>query len=99
MASWGRARDGKMGEVASNRSGQEGSPPLPKRAGMETMDRWDVAILALAGYVAVMALVRLMLRRRDHIVGEFRREMEQERERKAAAEKKEKQRQGFPKVA
>lgn len=64
------------------------------------MDNWDVAILAVAGYVAVMALVRLMLRRRDHIVGEFRREMQREQELKDTAAKKEKQhRHGHPKVA
>jgi hypothetical protein len=29
------------------------------------MDRWDVIIILVAGYVAVMSLVRLMARRRN----------------------------------
>jgi hypothetical protein len=29
------------------------------------MDRWDVIIILVAGYVAIMSLVRLMARRRN----------------------------------
>ena len=42
---------------------------------MENMDGWSVALVAVAGYLAVMALVRLMIRRRDQMLGEFRRRM------------------------
>ncbi|TWU30371.1 hypothetical protein [Bythopirellula polymerisocia] len=47
------------------------------------MDRWDVLILAVAGYVAVMTLTRLMTRRRNELV-------EQSREQIASQMKKKK---------
>ena len=36
------------------------------------MDRWDLLLLAAAGYVAVLSLVRLMARRRNELVDEVR---------------------------
>jgi len=48
------------------------------------MDRWDVALLAIAGYVALVALIRLMLRRRDRVLGEFRRRIRQVQRRQEA---------------
>jgi hypothetical protein len=39
------------------------------------MDGWDVVLLVVAGYVAVTALVRLMLRRRDQMLGELRQQV------------------------
>lgn len=36
------------------------------------MDRWDVFIILVAGYVAVMTLVRLMARRRSQMMGYVR---------------------------
>jgi hypothetical protein len=50
------------------------------------MDGWDVAIMIVAGYVAVTALVRLMLHRRDRLVEQFRAELAA-RKRTAAPEK------------
>jgi len=49
------------------------------------MDGWDLALLAIAGYVAIVALVRLMIRRRDQLVGELVEEAEQKKRRQAAA--------------
>ena len=46
------------------------------------MDAWNVAILAAAGYVAVTALVRLMIRRRNQMLEQFRREVEKEKRRR-----------------
>ena len=43
---------------------------------MGWMDRWDIALLLIAGYVAVMTLVRLMTRRRDQNVAEVEKQME-----------------------
>ena len=37
------------------------------------MNRWDVVLLVIAGYVATMALVRLMIGRRRQVLDEFRR--------------------------
>lgn len=55
------------------------------------MDARDLALLAVAGYVAVMTLVRLMLRRHRKLLAEFRRQLRARRsarpaddERKAA---------------
>ena len=55
---------------------------------MGIMDRWDVALLAVVGYVAVMALVRLMTRHRDQVVDELQKQVEAERRRKKAEELK-----------
>jgi hypothetical protein len=46
------------------------------------MDAWGVAILLAAGYVAVMTLARLMIRRRNQMMEQFRREVEQEKRRR-----------------
>ena len=49
---------------------------------MSEMNAWDVALLVAAGYVAATALVRLMIRRRDQMLGEFRKRMRTEKRRK-----------------
>ncbi|HVA46800.1 MAG TPA: hypothetical protein VNH11_10585 [Pirellulales bacterium] len=36
------------------------------------MDSWDLALWAIAGYVAVFTLVRLMNARRTKVLGELR---------------------------
>ncbi len=56
---------------------------------MGNMDGWDIALLAAAAYIAVTALVRLMIRRRDQLVDRFQAEVEEERDR----QKREKKRQ------
>jgi hypothetical protein len=43
---------------------------------MGWIDRWDIVFLLVAAYVAVMAMVRLMARRRDQDVAEVERQME-----------------------
>ncbi len=48
------------------------------------MDRWDIMIIAGAGYVAVTALVRLMVARRNHLVDQVRQQIEQQRVQQAA---------------
>ncbi|MEO2046408.1 MAG: hypothetical protein ABGX16_07525 [Pirellulales bacterium] len=35
------------------------------------MDRWDLLLIGIAGYVAVMALVRLMAGRRNKVIEQF----------------------------
>jgi hypothetical protein len=57
---------------------------------MGWIDRWDLALLLIAGYVAVMTLVRLMARRRDQNVAEVEKQMaalreQQEEQKKRAA--------------
>jgi hypothetical protein len=51
-------------------------------------DRWSIVLLATAAYFAVMFLVRLMIRRRDRLVGQFREEMEEAKRLKAAQARK-----------
>jgi hypothetical protein len=46
-------------------------------------DRWSIVLLATAAYLAVMFLVRLMIRRRDRLVGQFRQQMDEAKRRKA----------------
>ncbi len=60
---------------------------------MGFMDGWDIALLVIAGYVAVVALIRLMTRRRDQMIDEFREEVEKEQNRKAAQRRREAQQQ------
>ena len=52
------------------------------------MDGWDLTLLLVTGYVAVATLVRLMVRRRDRLLGEFGRQMAKEKNRKEAKRKK-----------
>jgi hypothetical protein len=49
---------------------------------MGTMDNWDVTLLIVAGYLAVLTLVRLMARHRDQMLGEFRRQIAENKKRK-----------------
>jgi len=51
------------------------------------MDRWDIMIIAGAGYIAVMTLVRLMTARRNHLVGQVRQQVEQQRGQQQATKK------------
>ena len=51
------------------------------------MDGWDVALLVAAGYVALVTLVRLMIRRRNQMLDELRSELEKEKRRKQAEER------------
>ena len=46
---------------------------------MGAMDNWDVTLLVVAGYLAVVTLIRLMARRRDQMLGEFRRQIDDEK--------------------
>ena len=54
---------------------------LSDRARIANMDHWDVVLLAFAGYLAVTALVRLMIRRRDQLLDELGRQFKTERNR------------------
>lgn len=49
---------------------------------MGAMDNWDVTLLIVAGYLAVVALVRLMARHRDQLLADLRRQMAAEKKRK-----------------
>ena len=53
---------------------------------MDAIDGKDIALLLVAGYVAVMVLVRLMLGYRDRLIGRFRDEMRQAKRANAKAE-------------
>ena len=43
------------------------------------MDRWDVIIILVAGYVAVVSLVRLMTKRRDELIDEVHEQLAKRR--------------------
>jgi hypothetical protein len=47
---------------------------------MGWLDRWDVVLLLIAAYVAVMSLVRMMTRRRDQVVADVERQLKAQRE-------------------
>ena len=57
------------------------------------MDSWDLVLLVVAGYVATVALVRLMTQRRDQMLQRLRKQMEKERQRQRVAEMREQQQQ------
>ncbi len=42
------------------------------------MASWDIALLVVAGYLAVVTLAKLMIRRRDRAVGKLRQLMKRE---------------------
>ena len=46
------------------------------------MDRWDVFIILVAGYVAVTTLVRLMARRRNQVLEQVHEQIEAQRPKK-----------------
>jgi len=46
---------------------------------MEWMSRSDFILLAIAAYIAVMALVRLMQKRRDQLVADVQRQVDARR--------------------
>jgi hypothetical protein len=56
---------------------------------MQQMDYAGIALLAVAGYVAVLSLVRLMRARRDHMLDRFREEVRKEKERQEESRKQE----------
>jgi hypothetical protein len=58
---------------------------------MVSMDRWDWILLAAAGFVAVVVLVRLMLNHRNRLLMQLRAEIEQEQARKRRADKQAKE--------
>jgi hypothetical protein len=47
---------------------------------MDTMESWDIALLVVVGYLATVALVRLMTRHRDQLVERFRQDLEREKQ-------------------
>ena len=57
---------------------------------MFNLDRWDVALLAVAGYIAVVSLSRMMARHRDRFVSKLQQQAaaEQQRQRAEARQKK-----------
>ena len=42
---------------------------------MQWLSRWDVVLMLIAAYVAVMSLVRMMMRRRDELVADVERQL------------------------
>jgi hypothetical protein len=48
------------------------------------MDSWDVTLLVVAGYLAIVTLVRLMVRRRNQVYAELRQKAEDAKKRKQA---------------
>ena len=52
---------------------------------MDWLSRWDLALLAVAAYVAVMSLVRLMRARRDQLVADVQRQVQARKKQARAA--------------
>src|SRR5262249_37256366 len=74
-----RAAEAARYHKASNRR-------FVRRRGMDWLtDRWDVLLSLIAVYVAVMALVRMMARRRDQVVADVERQIETHRKQAKAA--------------
>ncbi|MDY0167528.1 MAG: hypothetical protein RBS80_13355 [Thermoguttaceae bacterium] len=55
---------------------------------MQHMGVWSIVLLVVAAYVAVLALVRLMAKRRDQMVEQFREEVEREKKAKEEERKR-----------
>ncbi len=56
------------------------------------MDGWDLVILVAAAYLAVTALVRLMLRRRGQVIEDLQRQVREQQDRQSAGEEAERRR-------
>jgi hypothetical protein len=52
---------------------------------MDGIDRWDVVLLAIAGYVAITALARMMVRRRDQMQSQLRDEARRQGSKKSSS--------------
>jgi len=63
---------------------------------MADLTAWEVAILAVAAYVAIVTLVRLMRRRRDTVIAELQAEVATQQGRKRGARRREAGRTGRP---
>ena len=53
---------------------------------MGNMDSWDVTLLVVAGYLAVVTLVRLMTRRRNQVFEELHQKAEEEKRKQVQTE-------------
>lgn len=51
------------------------------------MDRWDLLIIVVAGYVAVMTLTRLMVWRRNELVAQAREQVASQMKKKKKQKK------------
>jgi hypothetical protein len=60
------------------------------------MDGWDIALLAVGGFVAAMALVRLMTHRRNQLINRLLLESQHEQQRKPAGKSPDKEGGGRP---
>lgn len=60
---------------------------------MGSIDGWDIALWSVVAYVALSALVRLMIRRRDLMLDGFRAKIKEEQARKEAAQREKQRRQ------
>jgi hypothetical protein len=58
------------------------------------MDSWSIVLWVVAGYIAVVALLRLMTHKRNEVMAEFREEVEKEKGRRATAAKQAKTSRG-----
>jgi hypothetical protein len=54
-------------------------PVLSGGQSMGNMDSWDVTLLVVAAYLAIVTLVRLMARHRNQVLNQFRRQAEDEK--------------------
>jgi hypothetical protein len=57
--------------------------------GQAMMDRFDILMFAVAGYVAIVTLIRLMITRRDEVVAYLRTDLERQAAQAAAEEDEE----------
>jgi hypothetical protein len=53
--------------------------------GDAAMDRWDVLVIIVAGYVSVVSLTRLMAQRRNELIAKIRDEIAKQRTAKPPA--------------
>jgi hypothetical protein len=68
---------------------------MPRKVAMLALDSWNVALLGLAGYLAVMVLVRLMIARRNKLLVELREQAAAEQRRRKLEEQLREQHQSL----
>ena len=66
---------------------------------MPALSTWDIVLLAIAGFIAVTTLLRLMQSYRDDLLKKLRGDFEQEQQRLEAEEREKKRQESREKAA
>ena len=84
LSGWGAVYHGGLYFLDQQGNWPDTTEGSNSRSEVWVMDRWDLLIIAGAAYVAMVALVRLMAARRDHLVQQVRDQIDRQRAQRGA---------------